>query len=202
MNRLFYRAGQMLLGWGGVGVIYHLSDRLQGTGNVIAPSWGDSLIPYSTSGIWLYLSFFFIVPLGYFLAPQGAVRWLTTAMLIAALGAGGVYLLYPTTLVYPEVTGTSLSSQVLAALTKVDSAQNCFPSLHITLTILSVWAIAKSRCFFTTLVFVFWGIAIAYSILQVRRHLFIDLAGGAILAWCAGLLAQWMSREHKELKHE
>ena len=34
-----------------------------------------------------------------------------------------------------------------------------------------------------------WGVAIAFSILQLRRHLFVDLAGGALLALCAGGLA-------------
>jgi len=34
-----------------------------------------------------------------------------------------------------------------------------------------------------------WAAAIAVSILQLRRHLFVDLASGALLALLAGWLA-------------
>jgi membrane-associated phospholipid phosphatase len=35
-----------------------------------------------------------------------------------------------------------------------------------------------------------WALAIAFSILQLRRHLLVDLASGALLAFLAGWLAQ------------
>ena len=202
MRSFFFRSGQLLLGWGSVGVIYHLVDRLQGAGQVIPPSWVDKMIPFSASAIWLYLSFFLIIPLGYFLAPLNAVRWLARAMQLAALGAGAVYLIWPTTLIAPTDPGAGMASSLLKTLMAVDSAQNCLPSLHITLTMLAVWAVAKSRHTLTTLIFIFWGIAIAFSILQLKRHLFIDLVGGVVLASVAGALAYWMTTKHKDLCRE
>lgn len=194
MRRLLYRAMQLLLGWGFVGVIYHFADRLQGVGWVITPSWVDNQIPFSASAIWLYLSFFLIIPCGYFLTPLNAVRWLARSMQLAALGAGVIYLLWPTTLHAPAESGSGIASSLLKGLMAVDSAQNCLPSLHITLTILAVWAIAKSRHTLMTGLFALWGIAIAFSILQLKRHLFVDLLGGVALACVAGVLAYWMTR--------
>ncbi|MCS3430705.1 phosphatase PAP2 family protein [Klebsiella sp. BIGb0407] len=198
MKNGFYRAGQLLLGWGFVGVIYHLTDNLQSAGQVITPSWIDNKIPFSASAIWAYLSFFLIIPAGYFLAPLTAVRWLTRSMQLTALGAGLIYLLWPTTLVTPPDSGQGIESVLLKQLISVDSAQNCFPSLHVALTLLAVWAIARSRKHFLTLAFILWGGVIAFSILQLKRHLFIDLIGGVVLASGAGMLVSWVMNRQKE----
>lgn len=192
----WFRAWHLLLGWGSVGVMYTLTDHLQGPGRIITPSAIDRLIAFSPHAIWLYLSFFILIPMGYLLAPVERLRWLSTAMRLTALGAGVVYLWWPTTLVYPLDTGTTLSSALLAALTWVDSAQNCLPSLHMALMVLAVWAIRAGRRPWVTWGFVLWMAAIAFSVLQLRRHLLIDVLSGAALALLAGHLAERLQRPH------
>lgn len=190
INRLW----QMLLGWGTVGVVYQLSTSLQGAGRVITPSFIDRLIPFSASGIWLYLSFFFIVPLGYLCCAPERLRWLRSSMQVTALIAGAIYLLWPTTLIYPENNATSISAQLLHGLMQFDSTQNCLPSLHMALTWLAVWALydaAKPRA---SAFYFLWALAIGYSILQLRRHLFIDLATGSALALTVGLCLNRVTR--------
>lgn len=190
MKMLAYRLWQMLLGWGFVGVVYSLTDRLQGSGTLLPPSAIDRWIPFSPMAIWLYLSFFIIIPLGYLLAPMPRVKWLRTAMQLTALGAGAVYLWWPTTMAYPQDSGVGVSSKLLAALTQVDSLQNCLPSLHMALTVLAVWALSDRLRKVRTALLMLWALAIAFSILQLRRHLLVDLASGALLAFLAGWLAQ------------
>lgn len=192
MKNALFRLWQMLLGWGTVGIVYNLTDRLQGAGTLLPPSALDRAIPFSPSAIWLYLSFFLIVPAGYLLAPLQRIKWLTLAMQLTALGAGAVYLLWPTTMAYPQNDGIGISAQLLAALTQVDSPQNCLPSLHMALTVLAVWALSDGERKMRTALWMLWGVAIAFSILQLRRHLFVDLAGGALLALFAGWLARRM----------
>lgn len=189
MKNALFRLWQMLLGWGTVGIVYNLTDRLQGAGTLLPPSALDRAIPFSSSAIWLYLSFFLIVPAGYLLAPLQRIKWLTLAMQLTALGAGAVYLLWPTTMAYPQNDGVGISAQLLAALTQVDSPQNCLPSLHMALTVLAVWALSDGERKMRTVLWMLWGVAIAFSILQLRRHLFVDLAGGVLLALFAGWLA-------------
>ncbi|HIE0013585.1 TPA: phosphatase PAP2 family protein [Serratia marcescens] len=189
MKSALFRLWHMLLGWGTVGVVYSLTDRLQGAGTLLPPSALDRAIPFSPTAIWLYLSFFLIVPAGYLLAPLTRIKWLTLAMQLTALGAGAVYLLWPTTMAYPQNDGVGISAQLLAALTRVDSPQNCLPSLHMALTVLAVWALSDGERKVRTALWMLWGVAIAFSILQLRRHLFVDLAGGALLALFAGWLA-------------
>ncbi len=191
---MMFRLWHMLLGWGSVGLIYTLTDHLQSTGQVMTPSPLDRMIAFTPHAIWLYLSFFVVVPLGYLMTPLDRVRWLSRAMRLTALGAGTVYLLWPTTMVYPVDGGTTLSSTLLAALTYVDSTQNCLPSLHMALMVLAVWGISAARRSVRTAVFIVWVAAIAYSILQLRRHLFIDVVSGAVLALVAGMLVDALGR--------
>ncbi|MDR6919002.1 membrane-associated phospholipid phosphatase [Pseudomonas sp. 3296] len=187
------RLWHMLLGWGCVGVVYNLTDRFQSEGTVISPSLIDRLIPFSPHAIWLYLSFFIMIPLAYLLAPIERVKGLALAMQLTAIGAGGVYVLWPTTMVYPLDHGTTLSSDVLSTLTQYDSKQNCLPSLHMALTVLAVWAVRNARHKVRTVLFILWAAAIAFSILQLRRHLSIDLVSGALLALVAAWLVERMA---------
>ncbi|EEZ4383734.1 MULTISPECIES: phosphatase PAP2 family protein [Escherichia] len=186
MSNLLLRLKQMLLGWGTVGVIYNLSDYLQGQGYQLTPSVIDNLIAFSPSAVWLYVSFFILVPLGYLSTPLSHLRWLAHSTQLSALVAGMIYLLWPTTMQYPSFGQSGISAGALNGLIAIDSSQNCFPSLHAALTLLAVWAIAKKGSCWLTLMSVVWAIAIAFSILQLRRHLFIDLVGGALLASVCG----------------
>lgn len=190
MKQRLYRLWQLLLGWGFVGLVYHSSDRWQGAGYHLTPSWIDRAIPFSPHGIWLYLSFFLIIPLCYLLCPLNRIRWLRSSMQLSALVAGGIYLLWPTTMDYPIDRASSLSSTLLAVLINVDSKQNCLPSLHIALTVLAVWAAADSRKKLRSGLLMVWGLAIAFSILQLRRHLWVDLLSGAALALAVGYACQ------------
>lgn len=183
INRLL----QMLIGWGSVGVVYHLSDALQKTGTVLMPSVVDQAIPFSPAGIWLYLSFFLMIPLAYLTCPVNRLRWLRNSMMLTALLSGVIYMIWPTTMVYPTFTQNTLSGQMLKALTDIDSRQNCLPSLHMALTVLSVWAVSSKNTW-KTVAYGLWCLAIGFSILQLRRHLFVDLLSGAALALGVGAL--------------
>ncbi|WP_374328627.1 phosphatase PAP2 family protein [Azonexus sp.] len=189
-NTLSFRLRQMLFGWGGVGIVYNLSDRFQGPGQVLDPGFIDRLIPYSPHAVWPYLSFFLIIPLAFLTCPAERLRWLRSGFQVAALAAGTVFMLWPTTLVYPDYAGAGLSSTLLAGLLAVDSAQNCFPSLHMALTTLAILALDDPRRPLRKLLLWAWGALIGFSILQLRRHLAIDLVSGVAL----GFAAAWLCR--------
>ncbi|MBD8162500.1 inositol phosphorylceramide synthase [Erwinia persicina] len=176
----------MLVGWGSVGGIYTFSDRWQGPGTVMQPGLIDRAIPFSPDAIWLYLSFFLLIPAGYLYCRVEKLRWLTVSMILTALVCGAVYMLWPTTLVYPHDGGQGLSSRLLARLAAADSTQNCLPSLHMALSLLAVWALYRRDRPVRSGLLLLWGVLIAVSILQLRRHLFIDLVSGAGVALFCG----------------
>ncbi|ELY2795020.1 phosphatase PAP2 family protein [Cronobacter dublinensis] len=205
MNETYCRLKALLLGWGSVGVVYSTTDMLQRAGYKLPPLWVDTLLDFSPSAIWLYLSFFILIPLGYWLTPLSQVKCLMRATQLAALFAGVIYLAWPSTMDYPTVSGEGVSVDLLRLLLAVDSSQNCFPSLHMALTLLMVWGISRRGQWQYTLGAAIWGAAIAVSILQLRRHLFIDLVGGTALALLAGALAVKMTARRvtqEALRHE
>lgn len=186
-TRLLY----LLAGWGSVGLVYFSSDLLQGPGVLLPETALDRAIRYTDSAIWLYLSFFILIPYAYLAAQPARVRWLARAMAISALICGTVFLLYPTTLAYPPVgEGSAWSTQLLRALQAADSSQNCLPSLHGALTLLCVWALAERERPLRSLLVLALGLGIAYAIIALRRHVSIDLAAGLLAGMASGALAQ------------
>ncbi|MFT0211954.1 phosphatase PAP2 family protein [Pseudomonas sp. F1_0610] len=179
----YKRLAFCLLGWGSVGVVYSLTDALQADGFVLTPSVIDTALGFHPEAIWLYLSFFIVIPLAYLLAPAKRVKPLAHSMQFAAIGSGVIFLIFPTTLVYPQYQPqSSLSTQLLSQLIAVDSAQNLLPSLHVSLSILAGWALWQPHKWGRNIIFSSWILLICLSILLLKRHLFIDLVAGTALA--------------------
>ena len=201
----FKRLLYLLAGWGSVGLVYFSSDLLQGQGVLLPETALDRAIPYTDAAIWLYLSFFLLIPYVYLAADAPRVRWLARAMALSALACGVVFLLYPTTLAYPPVGGGSAwSTQALRLLQAADSAQNCLPSLHGALTLLCVWALCDKRHLLRSVLAVLLGVAICYAIIALRWHVSIDLAAGLFVGIAGGMLARmqvfWTARRAVSMK--
>lgn len=181
------RLGHMLAGWGGVGLVYFSTGYIQGQGVVLPETALDRLIPYNPAGIWLYLSFFIFIPYAYLTATPDRVRWLARAMPLCAVFCGLVFVLFPTTLVYPPVgDGGGAGMQLLRLLQASDSPQNCLPSLHGVLTLLCAWALLDKNRPLRSMLAVLLAVAIGYSIIQLRRHVSIDLAAGLLVGLAGG----------------
>ncbi|SUB83004.1 PAP2 superfamily [Pragia fontium] len=180
------RLRQLIYGWGFVGIVYATTGLIQAPARTIGESFIDRLIPFSTSGIWLYCSFFLFIPAVFWLADSNRILWLRRSMQLCACFSGALFLLFPTTLDYPPVTGSDFNDEIWRLMATVDSSQNCFPSLHAALTLLCGWAMLGNRRKVYRVVASLWGIAICYSIIQTRRHLAIDLGGGIALAVISG----------------
>lgn len=187
----FKRLLYLLAGWGSVGLVYFSSDLLQGQGVILPETVIDRAIAYSDAAIWLYLSFFILIPYTYLVVRPARVRWLARAMAVSALLCGVVFLLYPTTLAYPPVgDGTGWSTQVLRMLQTMDSTQNCLPSLHGALTLLCAWALFERDRPIRSALAVLLTLGICYAIIALRRHVSIDLGAGLLVGMAGGALAK------------
>lgn len=187
------RFGMMAAGWGTVGLFYCAGRLTPRTARILRENEIDRLIAFDSSAIWLYLSFFFLVPAAYFLAEPERLKPLTQSMQMSAIIAGVAFLVWPTALIYPVIPPDSLAGMALTALASLDSAQNCFPSLHGALTLQCVVAIWQRERRWRSAFFLIWGIAVMFSVVQTRRHLSVDLGAGVLLGaiciWFAGYLA-------------
>lgn len=191
------RFGQMLAGWGTVGVVYTAAGLFQGAGAVLPETALDRLIPFNPAGVWLYLSFFLLVPYAYFTVDAERLQWLRRAMQLCALVCGLVFFLWPTTLHYPTAAGAGISGVALRLLLMTDSSQNCLPSLHAALTLLCVWALLDGRTLLRSWLLMLWGVGICFAIIQLRRHTSIDLAAGLVVAVACG----WVCMRRPASRH-
>lgn len=182
----------MLIGWGAIGLSYGSAHWLQGPGRSL-PEWlPDRLLPFDPLAIWPYLSMFILVPLAYLRCPPPRQYALAAAMQGCAAVAWCCFLLFPTTLAaYPAADPGTLSGWLLKRLMQLDSSQNCLPSLHAALTLLSVYALRRNEprhaARAVNLMLWLWAILISLSIIVLRRHLFIDLLTGLLLGHIAAL---------------
>lgn len=195
------RLRMMLFGWGGVGLVYFSSGAMTGPVTLLAESAIDRMLPYNPSAIWLYLSFFILIPYTYLCAPIERARWLARSMPLAALVSGIVFVAFPTTLQYPPARFDGAGGHLLALLLANDTPRNCLPSLHAALTLLCVWALIDTTRVLRSALAVLLGAGICLSVVQLRRHLSIDLAAG----WLVGLgsgLACWYAAPLQRLQKE
>ncbi|QNM94780.1 phosphatase PAP2 family protein [Chitinimonas koreensis] len=150
----------------------------------------DRWLPDWPASLWLYLSQFLLLPLAFLLEWRSArLTRAYYAMLAATLASCAVFVAWPTTVGQAMRGGDALTAAGWQALYALDVAGNCFPSLHVALSLLAagllmgrggLWCVAAPA----------WAAAIALSVLTTRQHRAIDVAGGAAVA----LLGAWIAR--------
>ncbi|WP_266158264.1 phosphatase PAP2 family protein [Dyella silvatica] len=189
MKTYLQRMRAIALGWGAVGLVYGSSSILQRQGVVLQESALDRMMPYNPHGVWLYLSFFVLIPLTYASIELRQLPWLTRAMQLCAAICMVVFMLWPTTLMFPPIVGHSASDMAMRLLAAGDTTQNCLPSLHGALTLLCAWALLDRKRPWRSLLALLWGLGIAYATVQTRRHLSADLSAGMLLGLICGYLS-------------
>jgi membrane-associated phospholipid phosphatase len=191
----YQRMAQMIIGWGSVGLVYFSLGWREVDSIILPELWLDKQIAFTPYGIWLYLSFFILIPYAYAtVAPQRLLR-LRYAMQLCALFSGMVFLFLPSELSYPDIVGEGISVQLLKFLIANDSPQNCLPSLHAALSFTCVMSLWNKNKLKKSVIIVLIGIAICISIIQLRRHLSIDVSAGLLV----GLVAYFMVIPFKKL---
>jgi membrane-associated phospholipid phosphatase len=196
--QLFIRLRHMILGWGTVGLVYSFTSAFQGHGVTLAETALDRMIAFNPTGIWVYLSFFILIPYTFITAQSHRLLWLRSSMQTCAVVCGLIFLIYPTTLLYPAITGDGMSQSVLRFLASSDSSQNCLPSLHGALTLLCAWTLLDGKRKLYSGLMLLWAICIFISIIQLRRHVSIDLAAGMVVGLaCGRLCMQWAVKKRK-----
>ena len=189
-SRLF----QMVLGWGSVALVYFGAGWLEVSPTVIPQVWLDRQLPFTAHAIWVYLSFFLLIPFTYCTVVPRRLSQLRVAMQISAVVSGLFFVLLPTSLNYPPIVQQGVSSQLLLLLIAVDSPNNCFPSLHASLTVICVLASLHRYKLLRSVGFVLAGFAILLSIIMLRRHLTIDVGGGVAVGILSYMAAQYLTR--------
>ncbi len=171
------------------------------TGNVLlrtpvqlAPSRLDDLIPFMDWTIWIYHSqLFFLMFSVYAIKHAGNLNQIFYSMALASLLSFSIFMLYPTTIPRLAQTKDGLTAEAFAFLYAIDSAANCFPSLHVSLAVLAATGVLRERKNLSVFV-ILWALFITLSTMTTKQHYFIDLMGGlAVAIICRILISRLVS---------
>src|SRR5215211_1438038 len=146
---------------------------------VLAPTAVDAAIPFVPLFVVPYLSFFLLVLLPLVVISERQELW------DAAFGFGLIvvmsnltFLFWPTAIPFSDVH--PLTRGVVA----VDLSGNAFPSLHASLAIYcALCARRKLRTALARYGLFLWTSLVVVSAVLIKRHLAVDIAGGALLGW-------------------
>ncbi len=91
-----------------------------------------------------------------------------------------VYLFYPVSIQRPELIVHSFSTWVLGIVYGADRPWNCFPSLHVAMSLLAALTILEVRRVrgILTLLLTVW---IAYSTVLIKQHYVLDVVAAMVL---------------------
>ncbi len=184
------RITHMMWSWFTVSLIYGTTRFMPGQRWVIPETWLETQIPFNASGIWFYLAFFLFVPWAFLNAEAGRVIRLRYAIQISAILSGIVFVVFPTTLHYPPLPMDSIHAKLFGFLLMIDTAQNCLPSLHAAMTLLALFNLWDWQKKLQSILYLAIALLIGFSIIQLRRHLLIDVTAGLLAGVIAQLLAQ------------
>ncbi|MGO3858517.1 MAG: phosphatase PAP2 family protein [Neisseriaceae bacterium] len=187
MSRAF-RAWALFSAWGFVGLCYSIGALWAERAGVtvqVYQTWLDDATPFWVDGWLVYASFFVLVPYAFFSSASHWIRPLRLSMQYAALAALVMYLLWPSSMVYPEVVGETLNQRLWLWLHEWDTTGNCLPSLHVVLATLCGLALGQSHQGKRRLIELLWVAMVIISVLLLKRHLWLDVASGLALALVA-----------------
>lgn len=149
---------------------------------------GEERIPFLPIFEYLYvLTYFVPVVIVMTIRDYAAFRRLMAAFALTMLAACATYLVFPVYFERPHLEVTSLHTWLLS-LSYLDKPYNHFPSLHVALSWLAVFASQVSRPARAALAIIAVGISV--STIFVKQHYVADVVYGFALAGLAWRFAR------------
>lgn len=158
----------------------------------------DQAIPLVPGWMYIYFGCFLFWTVNYIMVarinrndPDTFYRFVAADM-ISRLVCGVIFMVFPTTNVRPEVTGTGFSVFLLQFLYGLDQPTNLFPSIHCLVSWFCFLGIKDQKripAWYKGVSFVL-AVLVFLSTLFTKQHVLVDVAGGVILAQICFMLGQ------------
>lgn len=142
----------------------------------------DRIIPLVPEWSWIYeMLFIFPIFLVLVLETVDEVKKVGFSIIMCDLVAYPIFLMFPVMSVRPDVPMNTASEVLLNFIYYIDLPTNCFPSLHVAVSMVSAFAIYH-RTNISGIWAIILGILISLSTLFTKQHYFLDVISGLILA--------------------
>lgn len=149
----------------------------------------DDWISFMPAWIVMYVIWYLYLPLiGLLLFVkdrQMYFRWILSFVL-GMVSCFVIYSIFQTTVPRPDVSGPGLFYQMVRMVYSNDLPYNCFPSIHVLTSTISIIVLGKLQAYSRPLKagLIVLGWLINFSTLFVKQHVFADLVSGVLLASC------------------
>jgi len=153
----------------------------------------DDRIPYRPRWAWIYSFLYYpaIVYLNWTVTSPRHFNHLAMSFFILLAGQMSFFVLFPveTPARWREINrGRTLSERFLLFVRRFDAPSNCFPSMHVSVAMLTA---LHAQAQLGPLVYLF-PVLIAASCVFTKQHYLLDLPAGAALGWGAFQVFLWM----------
>ncbi len=140
-------------------------------------------IPLTPEYVFIYLTIYptFLLPF-LFIHQKDFFRLFSFAYITVMCVCYLVYLFYPVSINRPELTVDSFSTWVLGIVYGADRPWNCFPSLHVAMSLLAALTILEVHRIrgMLILLLTFW---IAFSTILIKQHYVLDVMAAMLLTF-------------------
>ena len=146
----------------------------------------DEMIPFWPSWAWVYSFLYYpaILYLNWIVRDHRQFNMIVFSYIALLLMQMGCFSLFPvTTLSHWRAInpGRSWSERFLLFVQRFDAPSNCFPSMHVSVAVLTALLAFASLGPWVVL----FPVLIALSCVFTKQHYLIDLSFGAVLGWMA-----------------
>lgn len=138
---------------------------------------GENQIPLMNWTVYIYLSIFIYIPIAIYLIPQE--RYARTFLALCAMCALHliIFVIFPT--IYPRAPIDD-EYLLIRLIRIVDAPTNCFPSLHVALSMFFAIALLRTRKDKISVVMFVWAVFIALSTVTTQQHYILDGLGALV----------------------
>jgi membrane-associated phospholipid phosphatase len=153
----------------------------------LIPLWSMWAVPYLISIVWWTAAFVWAA----FKMPDDLYNALITGMIGVMLISYAIYLIFPTYVLRPDLSGTDWATSLVRAIYSGDRAYCAFPSGHTYATMLITLFWWKWQPRLRPL----WGITaliVLLSTLFTRQHYVLDVVGGIAMAFAGHYGGLWL----------
>lgn len=174
----------------------YLIAKLFGSNPHLIGSAIDAKIPFSIYAIIPYSVWYFlliIVPYILYKKDKQSFSKYIVSYIIMTVIADIIFIIYPTTVIRPEVTGTNIIELITRLVFWVDTPiLNCFPSMHCAISMLWLLYVLASKHTnkLEKIIIPILSITIMISTLFIKQHVFIDLVSGVIISTIVFIIVQ------------
>lgn len=173
--------------------LYFITKNFNSSFHLIGSSLDDK-IPFIKYFIYVYDSWYpflaFVWVLLFYFDRDKCINFIVAGLLSIIIG-NFIFLIYPTTVLRPDIVVNDFTSLVVSITYNADVPVNCMPSMHCIFCFIPIFCLINSKIKNRYKVPIcIYFVLIIFSTLFVKQHVIIDVISAFIISGCCYLVSK------------